>query len=389
MRYNYGMTLERPLQLRDKWLLDLAVYLTMASLVAIGFMLVADWFARGAIIVLCLAFGLVHHFGFSAIQSAQQAHVYLAVQMTFVAALCLVTRTGDPFNFPYFVLSVQAMLLMQPRVALVWITIFYVVGCLTVMLRDGSIGPVYLLFYLAAYIFVASFGYTFRQAEVARRHNEQLLDELTVAQQRLQALAVTEERNRLARELHDSTKQQAFALSGQLGAARTLMKRDPAAAECHLQQAEQLADTLREELAALILDLRPPALEQHDLGVALRRYVCDWSQQQRCAATVRIDGAPRPLPPLVETTFYRIAQEALANVGRHSQAQSVELRLKYAPDEITLTIADDGCGFDPQQPQSGLGLHSMHDRAAALPHGEFSLATAPGAGTRVTVHCRA
>jgi signal transduction histidine kinase len=375
MGYNKNMMLEHPLRLRNQWLLNLAVHLALALLVVIG------------IVVLCLAFGLLHQFGFAAIQTVPHAHLYLVVQMLIVTGLCLVARSGDPFNFPFYILSVQAMLVLQPRTALGWITLFYLIGCLTVLFRDGGISPVYLLFYLAAYIFVAVFGYTLRQVEIARRQNEALLAELGIAQQQLQALAVSEERNRLARELHDSTKQQAFALSGQLAAARALIGRDPAAAERHLQQAEQLADTLRQELAALILDLRPPALEQQELGAALGQYVVDWSQQQRSTATVQVEGSPRPLPALVESTLYRIAQEALANVARHSRAQTVDLRLTYASDRVTLTIADDGGGFDPQQPKPGVGLHSMRERASALPQGVLTVASAPGAGTRITVHC--
>jgi signal transduction histidine kinase len=389
MRYNDRMTLDHSLPARNDRLLNLAVYLSLALLVSVGFVLSPDWFVRSAITVLCLAFAVVHQFGFSSVQNVYQAHLYLAVQLVIVAALCLVAGSGDPFNFPFFILGVQAMLVLRPRIATVWIALFYIVGCLAVALRDGSVSPVYLLFYLSAYIFVAVFGYTLRQVEFARRHNEELLAELSIAQQQLQALAVAEERNRLARELHDSTKQQAFALSGQLGAARALIGRDPQAAERHLHQAEQLADTLRQELAALILDLRPPALEQQDLVAALRQYLCDWSQQQSSTATILVDGPPRPLPPAVESTIFRIAQEALANTSRHSQAQNVELRLSYEPEQLTLTVIDDGCGFDLQQTGSGVGLHSMRERVAALPRGALTLDSAPGAGTRICVHCRA
>ena len=193
------MTVQSPLQLRALPLLNAAVYLSLALLVIIGFVLFPDWLTRGAIIAICLAFGLIHQFAFPAIHTTRQAHAYFVIQLILVTLLCLVTRSGDPFNFPLYILSVQAMLIFQPRVAAVWIAAFYIAGCVTVALRDGGIAPVYFLFYLATYLFVAVYGYTLRQAETARRENEALLAELRLTQEQLQSLAVSAERNRLAR----------------------------------------------------------------------------------------------------------------------------------------------------------------------------------------------
>lgn len=385
--YNEMMTVEKPLQLRALPLLNTAVYISLVLLITIGFVLYPHWLVRVTIVIVCLLFGLTHQYGFPAIQTTRQAHVYFSTQLVLIVLLCLVAQTGDPFNFPFYILSVQAMLLYRPRVAAGWIATYYVVGCLTVALRDGGINPVYFLFYLAAYLFVAVYGYTLQQAETARQHNEQLLAELHMAQAQLQTLAVAEERNRLARELHDSTKQQAFALSAQLGAARSLIGRDPQTADQHLQQAEQLADALREELGALILDLRPPALAERPFPIALRAYAKEWAQTQAIAIQLDIVGE-RPIPAQVEGALFRIVQEGLTNIGRHSQAQSVTLRLVYATDQLTLTVQDDGQGFEPQQTRPGVGLYSMRERAQALPQGKLTLDSAPGQGTRITVHCR-
>lgn len=384
--YNQPMILKPSLQLRALPLLNAAVYLSLTLLIIIGFVLYPSWLIRGAIATLCLLFGLTHQYGFPAIHDTWQAHGYFALQLVLVTLLCLAARSGDPFNFPFYILSVQAMLLFRPRVAAGWIGAFYIAGCVTVALRDGGISPVYFLFYLAAYLFVAVYGYTLRQAETARKHNDRLLAELRLAQDRLQTLAVAEERNRLARDLHDSTKQQAFALSAQLGAARSLIGRDPQTADRHLQQAEQLADALREELAVLIFDLRPPALEERPFPLALRQYITEWSQTEAIVAQLDIVGE-RPLPAEVESALFRIVQEALANISRHSQAKTVTLRLNYTPDKLTLMVQDDGQGFELQQPGQGLGLHSMRERAEALPQGKWILNSAPGRGTSITVQC--
>lgn len=197
-----------------------------------------------------------------------------------------------------------------------------------------------------------------------------------------QALAVSEERNRLALELHDSVKQQAFAASAQLAAARTWLEREPAQAEPRLREAERLLDELRQELAALILELRPPALEGRTLPEALREYVGDWSRQTGLAAEFQAAGT-EALTPATEQALLRITQEALANCLRHSGAARVTVTLALAKP-VTLIIADDGRGFDPDEAPRGLGLNSMRERVGAL-GGTLDLVSAPQAGTRLTI----
>ncbi len=178
-------------------------------------------------------------------------------------------------------------------------------------------------------------------------------------------LAILEERNRLARDLHDAVKQQAFAAAAQVSGVRTLLQRDPKAAEAHLAEAERLIYDLRQELTALILELRPAALEGKGLAAAVRDYAANWSRQNKIVPKVRIQGE-RSLLLRIEQPLFRIAQESLANVARHSGAKQVEIVLNYAHDKISLTVADNGCGFDVESGQRGYGLNSMQERVAAL-----------------------
>jgi NarL family two-component system sensor histidine kinase LiaS len=198
-----------------------------------------------------------------------------------------------------------------------------------------------------------------------------------------QDLAVLEERNRLALDLHDSVKQQAFAASAQLGAARALFRQNPSAAEARLVEAERLIDGLRQELAHLILELRPPVLGEKGLVTALGEYAAEWSRQSNLLAEVQASGE-RALAPEVEGELFRIAQEALANVARHSQATRVEVALVYDSTGVTLTVADNGRGFAPDLIQSGVGQRSMRERAEAL-HGTLMVESALGQGTSVRV----
>ncbi len=196
-----------------------------------------------------------------------------------------------------------------------------------------------------------------------------------------------EERNRLARELHDSVKQQAFAASAHLGAAKSLLESNPPAARDHLLKAEALLDEVRGELGQLIYELRPPVLQNQGLPGALREWGAGWSQQSGIPLTVHVTGEDH-LPAETEQALFRIAQEALANITRHSRAASAGILLELADAQVQLTICDNGRGFDPSHPGQGFGLKSMRERAERLPGGALEIKSNPGAGSQVRVTCR-
>jgi NarL family two-component system sensor histidine kinase LiaS len=220
-------------------------------------------------------------------------------------------------------------------------------------------------------------------------HFNQMAAQLTATIAQRQELASQNarlaERGRISRDLHDSIKQQVFAIGLQLGAALSLLEADPATAVQHMQQADTLAHAAQQELTTLIHELRPLALQTQDFAAALSDYVADWSRQHAIAADVQLPAAST-LPASVEDSLLRVAQEALANVARHSQAQHVHITLACADDEVTLRVADDGRGFTPQEADAGVGLHSMQERMHAL-GGTLTVQSAPGQGTRIIATC--
>jgi signal transduction histidine kinase len=181
-----------------------------------------------------------------------------------------------------------------------------------------------------------------------------------------QALAVVEERNRLARDLHDTVKQHVFANALLVRAARKQLERDPDAARARLEEAERLAERTQQELIDLIKALRPAALADKGLLGMLRAYIAEWSGRTGVAVDLRAQGE-RPTPLDVEEAFYRAAQEALTNVARHSGASQVEMRLTWMHDALAMTVRDDGRGFVEEDAAGmGLGLSSMRERIEAL-----------------------
>lgn len=220
---------------------------------------------------------------------------------------------------------------------------------------------------------------------LAQRLNR-MAEQLQALLQARQELAALEERNRLARDLHDSVKQQVFATAMQVGTARELLEHNPDVARSHLSEAEHLVRQAQQELTSLIQELRPAALEGKGLATALRDYVADWSRQVGIAGEVRVQGE-RPLPLAVEQALFRVAQEALANAARHSQATFVEIHLAWQGTGIVLTVSDNGLGFNlPASGSKGLGLRSMRERIEAI-GGELTVQSSPGVGTQVTARC--
>ncbi|MEW6635789.1 MAG: histidine kinase [Actinomycetota bacterium] len=213
-----------------------------------------------------------------------------------------------------------------------------------------------------------------------------MAERLDVLVQSRQELATLEARNQFARDLHDSVKQQVFATSLQLAAARTLVENDAGAAQEHLEQAQELVQGAQKELNVLIHEMRPAALEGKGLAAALRDYVRNWSEKTEIPASFHVRGE-RETRFEVEQALFRVAQEALSNVARHSGASRVEVDLEYAPCSVRLRVADDGRGFDlAANTGDGFGLQSMRGRLLRL-GGRVEIESEPGKGTRVVGAC--
>jgi len=197
-----------------------------------------------------------------------------------------------------------------------------------------------------------------------------------------QQLAAAEERNRLARDLHDSIKQQVFAISMNLGTVGLRWDADPAAARARLDDAADLARRTQRELTALIHTLRPAPLDDRPLGEALRELAGAWQAQTGIATACSIAEGSDGLPPPVDDALYRVTQEALANIARHSGATRAEVVVERVAGAVRLDIRDDGHGFDPAAAAAGIGLRSMCERVEAL-GGRWTVASG-AAGTRLT-----
>ena len=198
-----------------------------------------------------------------------------------------------------------------------------------------------------------------------------------------QQMAVTEERNRLARDLHDSAKQQALAASFQIGTALTFLdQEDPTSARQHLIEAENLIDSVRLELTDLIHELRPPDKQKRRIDETIGDFAVEWAHQNQIHLSLDLDSVT--LTTNVHEALYRVVQEALANVARHSRAETVNMLFQLDQGNTTLVIKDDGCGFQVESRHSGMGLASMRERVEQL-GGDIQIKSEIGKGTVITV----
>ncbi len=172
----------------------------------------------------------------------------------------------------------------------------------------------------------------------------------------------------------------------QIGSIKLLLRRDVDAAEARLNKMETLVREAQQELTSLIRELRPVALEGKGLVEALRELIPRWSQQSDIVANLRVEGT-QTLPLVVEEALLRIVQEALSNIARHSKATLVQITLVFTDERVTLTVLDNGQGFDPARLEHrGVGLLSMQERMKAL-GGDMKLESVPGKGTSITAFC--
>ena len=355
------------IHIRNASLMDLAVYLTLFIFVGTGFLALPDLTERIIVLLLLLVFGLAYRFGYHTATTSAQVNAYMAIQALIVAFLIIRFPIADLFSFLLFMLVIQAAIALPSNIAALWVVIFFFIEGIRLFTNSNGEQFINLLLLSPIYFLMGVFGYSLRQAEVAHRDKELLLEELQKAQDQLQELAVTEERTRLARELHDSLGHRLTVAVVQLEGAQRLIPTKP-------EQASEMIGTMREELKNALADLRltvsamrSPIAENQELDSALR--TLSQSFQQNTGLVIHFNGTSNlnELPESYRLAFYRVAQEGLTNIQRHADAQNAWLNLEADDKQITLTIRDDGKGLDHHAEKgSGVGLIGLGERASQL-----------------------
>jgi signal transduction histidine kinase len=202
---------------------------------------------------------------------------------------------------------------------------------------------------------------------------------------RARRTAMLEERQRIAREMHDTVAQHAANLVVTLrAAARELALENTEQAATDLDQAILLAERALRETREAVHALRPPTLGRSGFLAALKRTLDEGGADAQLGVSLQVDGKLPAFLPEAEVEILRIAQEALTNARRHAQAESFSVAIEGTAERIRIVLQDDGMGFDPRAGGDGVGLAVMRERAARI-GAEFFLHTAPDAGTRIVL----
>jgi signal transduction histidine kinase len=364
--------------------------------------------ARWAILGLLAAFFLLlAAFPWVSRRLPRYMNLYLVVATCFLVALTVTTTIEDFAAIPFLSLTLLVMTLFPAKTGFRWIGGFLVILVASMV----GYGFVYhginaewillnILLYLTIFAAVGAVMAVVRQletarneAEAARKKSEQFLAELQVAHQQLQAytgqaeeLAVIAERNRLARNLHDSVSQTVFSMTLSAEAARILFDRDKSRAATELDKLQGLAKSALAEMRSLVFELRPTAVTEQGLVPTLRHHVAALERQTGLVVALQVEGESR-LGRLEAQRLFRVIQEALNNIVKHAQTGTARVTLRFEDGRVLARIEDEGRGFAPEAVVTrgqGIGLSTMRERVEML-GGTLTVDSSPGAGTRVII----
>jgi signal transduction histidine kinase len=316
------------------------------------------------------------------------------VQTGIVIALAALPPQNDFFASLFFSLTLQSMYVLPPRIGLRWVAAFTIIIIVFfVRIFGWAEGLPLALIYGGGLFFIGSYSAFIRQAEIARSENRKLLAQLQVTHKELQQyteqaeeLAVVQERNRLARNLHDSVTQTIFSMTLMAEAARILFDRNPHRARLQLAKLQDLASAALGEMRSLVFELRPTPAAKLGLIPALRHHIAALERQHGMIVGLSVEGEPHMTDMEAERLF-RIVQEALHNVVKHAQTDRAHVALQFENGRILVQIEDHGQGFAPETANTGQrhkGLTTMRERAEKM-GGSLTVDSRPGKGTCLTV----
>ena len=339
-----------------------------------------------ALIAAGLAYLFVGTYGFTICRrsgSLLAAAAYFIVQLSIASVLILLRGSSGELSLILLPLAGQTALLLPLQGMIPVCVLIYVTLVMPLLLRSQWVDAIAIaLVYGTGIVFVVVFTRVAASEREARTKlanaNRQLRDHAS----QVEELATTKERNRLAREIHDSLGHYLTVVNVQIGAAQAILEQDRPRALDHLAKAQTLTQEGLAEIRRSVAALRASPTESRPLPEALAKLIEQWNAAGMLA-TLTIVGVVHPLTPPAELTLYRAAQEALTNVGKHAKTSQVSLTLDYeTAGTVRLKVQDDGVGSADSQ--GGFGLLGVRERVQLL-GGEVFVRTEVGKGFTLEV----
>ncbi len=377
---------------------NLALVLTVAAAYLSTFVVPARPFSPTEVFMLVVAgvvfviVGMVGMEWCERTRSPMTAALYFAIQIGLGTAILYLSRfAGTMWLIPLPLVAQSVILLPTRWVAAVCGVILMVVALNVALIADWAAAAQTAISYLAAIAFVVVFTQITVREHNARVEVERLAAELREANRKLRAhaaqveeLAITKERNRLAREIHDTLGHYLTVVNVQLEAARAVMDSDHTRALDAINKAQRLTQEGLADVRRSVAALRSTASEQRPLTEAISALV-DESRTAGIQTELHVSGSARPLKPQAELTLYRAAQEGLTNVRKHAEASHAELTLDYSNRvAVRLVVTDDGHGVNGGSINEGFGLLGLRERAQLL-GGQVCIQSEPEQGFTLEV----
>jgi signal transduction histidine kinase len=326
-------------------------------------------------------------------RSPNTTHLYLVIQTGIIIALALIPPNYDYFSLLFLTLIIQAIEVFAPQITFLWISAYTIIMAILMLYTQGlSAGLPFIVIFTVLYLFLGSYAAVMRSADNARHQSQELLTELQDAHQKLliyttqsEELAIVQERNRLARNLHDSVTQTIFSMTMTVEAARILFFRDDDRAVTQLEKIQALAKSALTEMRSLVVELRPTAVTQIGFIPALRHHITMLEREHGLIVALDITGEAN-LPEDSTQRLFLVIQEALNNVVKHAQTDRANLTLRFDDQDLFLRIEDFGRGYSTEAitTEYNPGLLSMQERVDSI-SGILKIDSYPGQGTSITI----
>jgi signal transduction histidine kinase len=331
------------------------------------------------------AYLIVGTYGFAKCRQSRSRLVrvaYFVVQLSLAAVLIWLRGSAGELSLILLPLAGQSALLLPMQLMVPVCALIYVTLVMPLLLHSRWIDAIAIaIVYGTGIVFVVVFtrvAASEREARTALAEANQLLRDHAA---QVEELATTKERNRLAREIHDSLGHYLTVVNVQIGAARAVLDQDRPRALDHLSKAQALTQEGLAEVRHSVAALRASPIESRPLPDALATLVQQWNAAG-LRSSLTVSGSIRELAPQTNLTLYRAAQEALTNVAKHAQANAVEIALHYHECRVQLSISDDGVGS--VGPEGGFGLLGVRERVQLL-QGSAQTRSQPGKGFTLEV----
>lgn len=324
--------------------------------------------------------------------------LYVIIQSGLVAALMFIPTETAPQDYFFNLIipmSGQAIWDLQTRAGRFVVAGLSVFSLLSLIITYPSFeGAAFGLTYVAACILVAVLSTATLNSTIAQDETQKVLNELRLANQKLveysqkvENLAAAEERNHLARELHDSVSQTIFSMTLTAEAAKMLLNNEHPRIQTMLDHLQSLSQNALVEMRTLIQKLRPHSIVECGLEEALRQHIIERRSQDGLDVDLHIDGKFQ-LSAEASETIFRIIQEALNNVVKHSHTKSTSVVIDVKDKFLSVSISDEGTGFTYSRSSlisDHIGLQSMEERARSL-GANFNISSETGKGTRISIN---